>query len=200
MRQAWTRVGSQLSLSRWRTWWQKQTNGERAGVGRLQVAAHSGVLLGARPRGTSGPPSAGWALRKFCSPNVCRRLHEHKSLMYVYEARSSPTTLRLAYTARSLQMFTSIRVDCIIHLQYSINHTNFAADRMCTNHINSGFALTPFEPRSFQPTGQSQTRNKKNETKQIPRRLKPILQWQCHRAPGLQAEPRGQGRQKLDNQ
>ena len=40
--------------------------------------------------------------------------------------------------------------------------------------------------------------SKKKE--EIPRRRKPVVQWQGHRAPALQAERRGQGRQKLDNQ
>jgi len=41
---------------------------------------------------------------------------------------------------------------------------------------------------------------KKNREMRIPRQHKPVLQWQGHRAFELQAELKGQGRQKLDNQ
>jgi hypothetical protein len=41
--------------------------------------------------------------------------------------------------------------------------------------------------------------NKKKEI-WIPRRRKPVLQWQGHHALELQAELKGQGRQKFDNQ
>ena len=40
----------------------------------------------------------------------------------------------------------------------------------------------------------------KQKERRIPRRRKPVLQWQGHHAPELQAELEGQGRQKLDNQ
>ena len=40
----------------------------------------------------------------------------------------------------------------------------------------------------------------KEKARRIPRRHKPAVQWQGHRAPELQAELEGQGRQKLDNQ
>ena len=54
-------------------------------------------------------------------------------------------------------------------------------------------------PQSTDQGKKAQQKEEKREGK-IPRRRKPVLQWQGHRAPELQAELEGQGRQKLDNQ
>ena len=68
--------------------------------------------------------------------------------------------------------------------------------------------LVPFVKPRTGPIDQVLQHNKKKKhemlretpMKEIPRRRKPVLQWQGHRALELQAELEGQGRQKLDNQ
>jgi len=46
----------------------------------------------------------------------------------------------------------------------------------------------------------SKPQNGRGKQREIPWRREPVVQRQGHRVPGLQAEPREQGRQKLDNQ
>ena len=59
---------------------------------------------------------------------------------------------------------------------------------------------THFYLRSEAGSSIDKQRNTTQKDKGIPRRRKPVLQWQGHRALELQAELEGQGRQKLDNQ
>ena len=77
----------------------------------------------------------------------------------------------------------------IQRLKPSINNpktqTQFIAQTFCTI------------PRVHPMTNSQRGEQKERE---IPRRHKPVLQWQGHRASKLQAELEGQGRQKLDNQ
>ena len=71
-----------------------------------------------------------------------------------------------------------------------------------TEQEEKNYDLNPFAAfmPAEHPQVQSTAKREKTGKKGIPRRRKPVVQRQGHRVPGLQAEPREQGRQKLDNQ
>jgi hypothetical protein len=87
-----------------------------------------------------------------------------------------------------------------ISILFSLNNTKII---IFNNMHDYQTILLPKSSQSFYQVKQTcqvtscKTLNKKKE---IPRRRKPILQWQGHHASELQAELEGQGRQKFDNQ